>query len=94
MEPSKVTSKTSSLKSLVLKAWGERWTEIQWGISIKSVNILYLNTITDYMNIICDTIVPLRVVIHQFAYDKVPVKALYITILFIYFILFFCVHRH
>ncbi|XP_016661657.1 mediator of RNA polymerase II transcription subunit 24 isoform X2 [Acyrthosiphon pisum] len=37
MEPSKVTSKTSSLKSLVLKAWGERWTEIQWGISIKSV---------------------------------------------------------
>lgn len=38
METSKVTSKTSSLKALLLKAWCERWTDLHWGTQIKSVS--------------------------------------------------------
>ncbi|RZF38214.1 hypothetical protein LSTR_LSTR005575 [Laodelphax striatellus] len=37
METSKVTSKTSSLKALLLKAWRERWSDLQWGIHIKTI---------------------------------------------------------
>ncbi|XP_073959099.1 mediator of RNA polymerase II transcription subunit 24-like [Choristoneura fumiferana] len=37
METSKNNSKTSSLKALILKAWRERWTDIQWGINIKTI---------------------------------------------------------
>ncbi|XP_059058731.1 mediator of RNA polymerase II transcription subunit 24 [Achroia grisella] len=37
MDPSKNTSKTSSLKALILRAWRERWTDIQWGINIKTI---------------------------------------------------------
>ncbi|XP_077285363.1 mediator complex subunit 24 [Arctopsyche grandis] len=37
MEASKTTSKTSSLKALLVRAWRERWTDLQWGIHIKSV---------------------------------------------------------
>uniref|UniRef100_T1JEP9 Mediator of RNA polymerase II transcription subunit 24 n=1 Tax=Strigamia maritima TaxID=126957 RepID=T1JEP9_STRMM len=31
------TSKTSSIKSLLLRAWRERWSDLQWGIYIKQV---------------------------------------------------------
>ncbi|XP_075220202.1 mediator complex subunit 24 isoform X2 [Lycorma delicatula] len=37
METSKVTSKTSSLKALLLRAWRERWSDLQWGIHIKTI---------------------------------------------------------
>ncbi|XP_073978366.1 mediator complex subunit 24 isoform X1 [Rhodnius prolixus] len=37
MESSKVTSKTSSLKALLLRAWRERWSDLQWGIHIKTI---------------------------------------------------------
>ncbi|CAH1408167.1 unnamed protein product [Nezara viridula] len=37
MESSKVTSKTSSLKALLLRAWKERWSDLQWGIHIKTI---------------------------------------------------------
>ena len=31
------TSRTSSIKSLLMEAWRERWSPIQWGVNIKRV---------------------------------------------------------
>lgn len=32
-----VPSKQARAKSLIMKAWRERWTEVQWGINIRQV---------------------------------------------------------
>lgn len=37
MDASNITSKTSALKSLILRAWRERMNDIQWGILIRSI---------------------------------------------------------
>ena len=33
----KSKSKTGSIKSLLIRAWRERWTHVQWGIQIKTL---------------------------------------------------------
>ena len=31
------SSKTGSIKSLLIRAWKERWLDVQWGIQIKTI---------------------------------------------------------
>ena len=38
----------TTIRSLLMRAWRERWTDVQWGIHLKTVSILVL---ANYMNV-------------------------------------------
>ena len=46
-----VANKISCLKAIILKAWRERWTDLQWGINIKTVFIRLYRGIKVYFSL-------------------------------------------
>ena len=51
MDMNQVANKISCLKAIILKAWRERWTDLQWGINIKTVFIRLYRGIKVYFSL-------------------------------------------
>lgn len=46
-----VQTKEAQAKNLIMRAWRERWTDVQWGIHVRSVIINYLESIKSNIQI-------------------------------------------